>query len=171
MFSIVVAIGKNGEIGKDNRLLWSIPEDLKNFRKITGKKKIVMGRRTFESIGRLLPDRHNIILSGTLKKENLENAGTGTAKAEIFRTFDEFLDRYGKSGEEIFIIGGEQIYRTSLDKGIVEKLYISHVDFEDREADAYFPEIRYEDYEKEKEELYDGWKFCVYRIRAKKSGK
>ncbi len=63
MFSIIVAIGKNNEIGKNNKLLWHIPEDLENFKKITLNKKIVMGRKTFESIGRPLPKRENIVLT------------------------------------------------------------------------------------------------------------
>ena len=63
MFSIIVAIGKNREIGKGNKLLWHIPEDLKNFKEITTGKTVIMGRKNFESIGRPLPNRKNIVLS------------------------------------------------------------------------------------------------------------
>ena len=62
MFSLIVAVGKNNEIGKNNQLLWHIPEDLKNFKKITTDKTVIMGRKTFESIGKPLPKRKNIIL-------------------------------------------------------------------------------------------------------------
>ena len=63
MFSLIVAIGKNNEIGKNNQLLWHIPEDLKNFKKITTGKTVIMGRNTYKSIGRALPNRTNIVLS------------------------------------------------------------------------------------------------------------
>ena len=63
MFSLIVAIGKNNEIGKNNQLLWHIPEDLKNFKKITTGKTVIMGRNTYESIGRPLPNRKNIVLT------------------------------------------------------------------------------------------------------------
>ena len=63
MYSIVVAVGKNNEIGKNNQLLWHIPEDLKNFKKITTGKTVIMGRNTYKSIGRVLPNRTNIVLS------------------------------------------------------------------------------------------------------------
>ena len=67
MFSIIVAIGKNNEIGKNNKLLWHIPEDLKKFKKITSGKTVIMGRNTYESIGKPLPNRHNIVLSKNSK--------------------------------------------------------------------------------------------------------
>ena len=63
MFSLIVAVGKNNEIGKNNQLLWHIPEDLKNFKKITTGKTVIMGRNTYKSIGRALPNRTNIVLS------------------------------------------------------------------------------------------------------------
>ena len=75
MFSIIVAVGKNNEIGCDNKLMWHIPEDLKNFKEITTGKKIVMGRKTFESIGRKLPNRENIIISRNLDAEYAKEKG------------------------------------------------------------------------------------------------
>ena len=75
MFSIIVAIGKNREIGKGNKLLWHIPEDLKNFKEITTGKTVIMGRKTFESIGRPLPNRKNIVLSKNGDKESFEQKG------------------------------------------------------------------------------------------------
>ena len=77
MFSIIVAIGKNREIGKKNKLLWHIPEDLKNFKAITIGKTVIMGRKTFESIGKPLPNRKNIVLSkngdkGLIKEKGIE---------------------------------------------------------------------------------------------------
>ena len=78
MYSIVVAVGKNNEIGKNNQLLWHIPEDLKNFKKITTGKTVIMGRNTYKSIGRALPNRTNIVLSRNFLetlKEQLVNFG------------------------------------------------------------------------------------------------
>ena len=162
MFSIIVAIGKNREIGKGNKLLWHIPEDLKNFRRITNGKTVVMGRKTFESIGRLLPNRKNIILSREVLELDLKKLENETTKVEVFDDFQKMTDSFKNSKEEIFIIGGEQIYKMALEKEIIDKLYISYVDFSDDEADAYFPVIENCDWKVIEEKKYDNWKFCVY---------
>ena len=138
MFSIIVAIGKNREIGKGNKLLWHIPEDLKNFKEITTGKTVIMGRKTFESIGRPLPNRKNIVLSKNGDKESFEQKGI-----ELYQNLENLIADYKNSGEEIFIIGGEQMYREFMQKGLVSRLYISYIEFSDSEADAYFPEIDY----------------------------
>lgn len=157
MFSIIVAIGKNNEIGKNNKLLWHIPEDLKKFKKITLGKTVIMGRNTFESIGKPLPNRHNVVLSKNL--QNINNK----KNLEICDDFSKIIKKYKNSVEEVFIIGGAQIYEKALELGIIEKLYISHIDFSDDEADTYFPEIDYNLWKKVEEEKYVGWKFCVYK--------
>lgn len=162
MFSITVAIGKNREIGKENKLLWHIPEDLKNFRRITNGKTVVMGRKTFESIGRLLPNRKNIILSREVLEADLKKLENETTKVEVFDDFQKMIDSFKNSKEEIFIIGGEQIYKMALEEKIIDKLYISYVDFSDDEADAYFPVIENCDWKMIEEKKYDNWKFCVY---------
>lgn len=157
MFSIIVAIGKNREIGKGNKLLWHIPEDLKNFKEITTGKTVIMGRKTFESIGRLLPNRKNIVLSKNGDKESFEQKGI-----ELYQNLENLIADYKNSGEEIFIIGGEQMYREFMQKGLVSRLYISYIEFSDSEADAYFPEIDYNSWKIIKEKNYDNWKFCMY---------
>ena len=157
MFSIIVAIGNNNEIGKNNKLLWHIPEDLKKFKEITQGKTVVMGRNTFKSIGKTLPNRNNIVLSKNL--QNINNK----KNLEICDDFSKIIKKYKNSVEEVFIIGGAQIYKKALELGIVEKLYISHIDFSDNEADTYFPEIDQNLWEKVEEEKYSGWKFCVYK--------
>lgn len=157
MFSIIVAIGKNNEIGKINKLLWYIPEDLKKFKEITQGKTVVMGRNTFKSIGKILPNRNNIVLSKNL--QNINNK----KNLEICDDFSKIIKKYKNSVEEVFIIGGAQVYKKALELGIVEKLYISHIDFSDDEADTYFPEIDYNLWKKVEEERYAGWKFCVYK--------
>lgn len=156
MFSIIVAVGKNNEIGKNNKLLWHIPEDLKNFKKITLNKKVVMGRKTFESIGRPLPNRENIILTRN-------NDYTLDNEIRIYNDLETLLSEYGNSEEEIFILGGEQIYKEMLDKNMITKLYISFIDLESKEADAYFPKINYDDWILEKSEKHKNWEFCIFK--------
>ena len=157
MFSIIVAIGKNREIGKGNKLLWHIPEDWKNFKEITTGKTVIMGRKTFESIGRPLPNRKNIVLSKNGDKESFEQKGI-----KLYQNLENLIADYKNSEEEIFIIGGEQIYREFMQKGLVRRLYISYIEFSDSEADAYFPEINYNSWKIIKEKNYDNWKFCMY---------
>lgn len=135
MFSIIVAIGKNNEIGKNNKLLWHIPEDLKKFKKITLGKTVVMGKNTYESIGKPLPNKYNIVLTKNLKSF----PNNCNEKLEICDNFSKIVEKYKNSDEEVFIIGGAQVYRKALELGIVEKLYISHIDFSDDEVDTYFP--------------------------------
>lgn len=157
MFSIIVAIGKNREIGKGNKLLWHIPEDLKNFKEITTGKTVIMGRKTFESIGRPLPNRKNIVLSKNGDKESFEQKGI-----KLYQNLENLIADYKNYEEEIFIIGGEQIYREFMQKGLVRRLYISYIEFSDSEADAYFPEINYNSWKIIKEKNYDNWKSCMY---------
>ena len=157
MFSIIVAVGKNREIGKGNKLLWHIPEDLKNFKEITTGKTVIMGRKNFESIGRPLPNRKNIVLSKNGDKESFEQKGI-----KLYQNLENLIADYKNYEEEIFIIGGEQIYREFMQKGLVRRLYISYIEFSDSEADAYFPKIDYDNWKIIKEKNYDDWKFCMY---------
>ena len=168
MFSLIVAVGENNEIGKNNQLLWHIPEDLKNFKKITTGKTVIMGRNTYESIGRALPNRKNIVLSKNLLKieekikEDKKKYENESTKLEFYDDFLKVIDKYKDLDEEIFIIGGGQIYEKSLELGIVKRIYMSHVDFSDADADAYFPKVDLGKWVTLTEENYDGWKFCIY---------
>lgn len=159
MFSIIVAIGKNNEIGKNNKLLWHIPEDLKKFKEITSGKTVIMGRNTYESIGKPLPNRHNIVLS----KNSKLFSNNCNEKLEIYDDFSKIVEKYKNSDDEVFIIGGARVYKKALELGIVEQLYISHIDFSDNGADTYFPEIDCSMWKKVEEEEYTGWKFCIYK--------
>ena len=168
MFSLIVAIGKNNGIGKNNQLLWHIPEDLKNFKKITTGKTVIMGRNTYESIGKPLPNRVNIVLSRnflrTEKKinEDRKKYENETTKLEFYDDFQKVIEKYKDLKEEIFIIGGGEIYKKSLEMGIIKRIYMSHVDFSDNKADAYFPKIDLDKWITLTEENHDGWKFCIY---------
>ncbi len=168
MFSLIVAVGKNNEIGKNNQLLWHIPEDLKNFKRITTGKTVIMGINTYESIGRPLPNRVNIVLSRNFLKtekkinEDRKKYENETTKLEFFDDFQKVAEKYKDLPEEVFIIGGGEIYKKSLELGIIKRIYMSHIDFSDSEADAYFPEIDWRKWMTLTEENYDGWKFCIY---------
>ncbi len=132
MLSIVVAIGKNRAIGRDNQLLWHLPEDLKNFKKLTMGSVMIMGRKTFESIGRPLPGRKTIVISRN-KDLIIDGAQITSSLADAIA-----LARSLESGKEIFIVGGGEIYRQALD--LCDRIYLSEVDLSP-EADTFFPEF------------------------------
>ena len=131
MLSIIVAISDNNVIGKDNKLLWHLPEDLKRFKRLTTGHTIIMGRKTFESIGRVLPNRKHIILCNDAEL-NIDDENV-----EVLEDVKE-LEKYEKSTEENFIIGGASIYKLLLPKA--EKLYITKIN-QKFDGDAFFPEI------------------------------
>ncbi len=128
--SIITAIGKNNEIGKENKLLWHLPADLKHFKEITSGNPVIMGRKTFESIGKVLPNRKNIIITRD-KKYKVNDA-------EIVHSIEEALTLCKKENE-VFVIGGSEIYKQAM--SFADKLYITEVEAEDKKADAFFPEI------------------------------
>jgi len=128
MISIIVAVGKNRAIGRKNQLLWDIPEDMDHFRKITSGHTVVMGERTFLSIGRPLPNRKNVVV--TLDK-NFQADGV-----EIRYSLDDVLQEYKDSQEEVFVIGGGIIYNLSLPHA--DKLYLTIVDDAPEDADTFF---------------------------------
>jgi dihydrofolate reductase len=137
MISLIAAIGKNNELGKKNTLLWHLPADLKHFREITSLHPVIMGRKTFESIGKPLPNRRNVVITRDL---NYKKMGLPTqAGVELVYSLNEALDLFPNQNEEIFIIGGAEIYKQTMP--IADKLYITHIKAEDKEADSFFPEI------------------------------
>lgn len=137
MISLIAAIGKNNELGKDNALLWHMPADMKHFKETTALHTVVMGRKTFESIGKPLPNRRNIVITrdADYKKRNLP----ATAEVEVAHSLSGALDLISDPNEEIFIIGGAEIYKQAMP--IADKLYITHIEASDKDADAFFPEI------------------------------
>lgn len=111
-------------------MIWNLPNDLKHFREITSGHTVIMGDRTYESIGRLLPNRKNIIVS---LDKNYKVEG-----AEVRNDLEEVLREYKNSDEEVFVIGGGMIYKLSLP--LADKLYITLVDDEPQDADVFFPD-------------------------------
>lgn len=143
MISIIAAIGKNNELGKEGKLIWNIPKDLKYFKERTKNSIIVMGKNTFNSLPRVLPGRRHIILSTTndFNKEINDDVVVIDNKVELIE-----LCRKMSIDNEVYIIGGSTLYKMFID--IVDKLYITHIEESDVKADVYFPEIKEENWEK-----------------------
>ena len=131
MLSIIVAKAKNNIIGKENKLIWHLPEDLKHFKELTTGHTIIMGRKTFESLGRVLPNRKHIIFSKnpSFKVQN-ENV-------EIVHSMLQ-IQEYIESKEENFVIGGAMIYNLLMP--YVTKMYVTEI-HKDFEGDTFFPKI------------------------------
>lgn len=158
--SLIAAISQNRVIGNENKLLWQIPEDMKRFRALTSGHPVIMGRKTYESIGRPLPNRTNIIVTRnqSFAVEKCLTAHSIEEAIEIarkhFNDFQEFqkanstVASSGVDPDEIFVIGGGQIYQAAIK--YADKLYLTiiHKDFS---GDAFFPE--YSDF---KETKYSG---------------
>ena len=136
MLSIIVAIASNNVIGKDNKLLWYLPEDLKRFKKLTTNHTIIMGRKTFESIGKVLPDRKHVVLT-----HNLDYV-VDDPNVEIVHSIED-IQKYIDDEEENFVIGGALIYRMLLDK--CKRMYVTRIN-KDFEGDAIFPKINEEEW-------------------------
>ena len=160
MVSIIVAIAQNGTIGDKNSLLWHIKEDMRFFRTTTSGHAVIMGRKTFESLGsKPLPKRTNIVIT----RSDIAFDGALTA-----HSLEEAI-KMAEGDEEVFIIGGAQIYKIALD--VADRIYITRVE-RDYEGDTSFPEIDYSQWEltsserHERGEEYDGaFTFCTYDRR------
>lgn len=126
--SIVVAISENHVIGKDNKLLWYLPNDLKHFKNITTGHTVIMGRKTYDSVGKPLPKRRNIIIT----RQNITIEG-----CEVVSSIEAALALCANE-EEVFIVGGAEIYKQSLH--LTDRIYLTivHKEFE---GDSFFPEI------------------------------
>ncbi len=130
--SIIAAIGPNRELGRNNKLLWYIPEDLKRFKQLTQNHAVIMGRKTYESIGKPLPNRTNIIIT---HDKNFQ-----APNCLVFHSFENVIDAIKTgtiNGGEVFVIGGGQIYDSALP--YADKLYLTLVEGK-YEADTYFPD-------------------------------
>ena len=134
ILSIIVAyaIDKDGRyvIGKDNSIPWHLPQDLERFKDFTTDLPIIMGRKTFESIGRVLPRRENIIIT---RKKNYEVPG-----ASVFNNLQDALDFGSSKATEVFIIGGQELYEQTLTRA--DRMYVTYVAEKGIEGDTFFPE-------------------------------
>lgn len=132
--NIIVAMATNNGIGKNNQLLWHIPADLKHFKQITSGHTVIMGRKTYDSIGKPLPNRRNIVIT----RQPLSING-----CEVMNSVQEALENC-TDNEEVFIIGGAEIYRQTLP--LVNTLYLTLV-HQDFEADTHFPQIKADEWQ------------------------
>ena len=159
MITIIAAIGKNYELGKNNDLIWHLPADLKRFKKVTSGHHILMGRNTFESIGKPLPNRTTVIITrnNTYFKDGCLIASSIEEAIEL-----------AKNDDEIFIIGGAQIYKQAIENNLVQRLDITIV-HENFDADVFFPvidktiwkEVAREDFKADEKNKYD-FSFVTY---------
>jgi dihydrofolate reductase len=145
IISAIVAIGKNKVIGLDNQIPWYLPADLKYFKKITTGHHILMGRKCYDSIGKPLPNRANIIVTRDLYFI--------VSNALVVHHIEEGIKLALNRGErELFIIGGGEIYKQSMP--FWDRLYLTEVDYEGA-GDVFFPEIDLKNWKKTFEELHD----------------
>ena len=141
--SIIIAIASDGAIGRANDLLWHLPADLKRFKELTTGHTILMGRKTFESLPRgPLPNRRNIIISRSLPTQ---------PGAEIYPTIQQAMEACA-SDEEVFIIGGGEIYRQLLPN--TERIYLTRVQASFPDAEVFFPELDPTEWIVEAREVY-----------------
>lgn len=152
LVSLIVAISLNNAIGRNNQLLWHISEDLKYFKKVTSGHTIIMGRKTWESLGRPLPNRRNIVISRSLK---------AIEGAEVFPSIEDALAACNTE-REVFIIGGGEIYKQTLP--IANRLYLTIVAQMIDDADTFFPVIDFTQWnELEHESLDYGQRMLLAR--------
>lgn len=136
--TLIAAIGKNNELGKDNKLLWHLKEDLKFFKEQTIGKEVILGRKTLESLPKLLPKRKHLVLT----HQNLEE----NEQLQVFHSIEELQKYLQDKDEEVVVIGGAKIYQEFLPKA--NKLILTEIDAS-KEADAYFPTFNKEEWQKE----------------------
>lgn len=134
ILSLIAAVSRNNVIGNDNKLIWHLPADLAHFKKITSGHTIIMGRKTYESIGRALPNRRNIIVT---RQEFFQAEG-----CEIMRSLQEAVDSC-LNEKEVFIIGGGEIFIQVIHAA--DKVYLTRI-YKDFEGDAKFPELNFSEW-------------------------
>ncbi len=154
MINIIAAVGKNLELGKNNNLIWNIPSDLEYFKKMTEGNIVVMGRRTFESIGKALPNRKNIVIS---------HNSIDDKDIVVIHDYKKILEL----NEDIFIIGGKTIYEIFIP--YADNLYLTEIDKEDKYSDTYFPFFNKNLYNKEiiNDGSYNNINYSFVRYRKK----
>lgn len=155
--SMVVAMGPRGEIGFQNKLLWHISDDLKNFKKLTTKKMILMGRKTFSSIGKALPNRTNVVLTRDLhfKEDGIIVVHDPLMAFDLALEMEEEL---GIEDFELMIIGGGEIFKFFLP--YTQRIYLSEVVY-NGVADTYFPPLKKEEWSIFKEEKHKDFTFKI----------
>ena len=167
---LIVAVADNNAIGRKNALLWNLPGDMKYFREQTTGNAVIMGWMTYQSIGRPLPRRHNIVISLFPWPEAPAAVTVVKSLEDAFAAAEEMADLVGHDETKAFVIGGAYTYAEAMD--VVDTLYITHVHDEPEDADAFFPaidpEVWREDSRSETQvdpETGIRYEFTVYRRR------
>jgi dihydrofolate reductase len=153
MIHIIAALTKDYVIGKDNKIPWKIPEDLRLFRETTKGHSVVMGRKTYESIGRPLPNRKNIVVSSTLREVN---------DVQIVNSLEDALK--DSLHEDLFIIGGQKIYEEALP--YAHLLHLSWIE-KSYEGDTFFPKFDEDDWMVQNSSLHKEFTYVVYERISK----
>jgi dihydrofolate reductase len=157
--TIVSAMSKDKVIGRDNTLPWHLPQDLKRFKSLTLNQVVVMGRKTYESLGKSLPNRLNIILTKDTKWKDIKGDNT-----YVYYSVEEVLERF--KTRDLFIIGGSEIYKAFMD--YADKMEITLIE-KDIEGDTFFPEIT-EKWEIENKETHENEDFTYHFITYTRKG-
>lgn len=156
ILTLIAAVGKNNELGKDNELIWHIPEDMKFFKEQTINKKIVLGRKTLESLPGLLPKRIHLVLTHQKLKE--------TENLKVYNNIDDLLNYLNTLDEEVMVIGGAKIYEEFLP--YADKVILTEIE-DSSKADTYFPSLKETIWKKEvlSSHEYNGIKYhhTVYK--------
>ena len=144
LISLIVAMAENRVIGRGNQMPWHLPADLRHFKSVTLGKPVIMGRKTFESIGRPLPGRRNVVIS--------RNANWHADGVESVNSLDAALALV-QDADEVMIIGGGQLYREALP--LAQRLYLTHIELPVSDADTWFPDYSQYQWQQCAEELHD----------------
>ncbi len=169
MLSLIVATAQNNAIGRNNELLWHISEDLKYFKSTTTSHPVIMGRKTYESIGRPLPGRRNIVITrGTIEAPQIKNPQT--TSFEVSNNLEEVISLAKNSENEFFVMGGGELYKQTF--SCADRLYITKIYAEAEDADTFFPVVDEAEWRvvKESDRLTDEengieFQFVVYEKR------
>ena len=152
---LIAALTRSRVIGRQGEMPWHIAEELKHFKQLTAGHTLIMGRKTFESLGnRPLPERNTVVVSRTLAETN---------HVDVCRTLHGALEQAKTYGTEIFIAGGAEIYRQALP--LADALYLSWIK-EDHDGDAHFPEFDLDQWDTVEESDFPAFTFIVYRRRS-----
>jgi len=148
---LIAALTRDRVIGKDNRMPWRIPEEFRHFRRLTTGHTLVMGRKTFESVGRL-PERNIVVVSRSLPEK--------TEGVAVCRTLEEAIEKARSCGKDIFVAGGAEVYRQALP--LADRLCLSYIK-KDYDGDAYFPKFDEGEWAVVREEDHSEFTFVEYR--------
>lgn len=143
--SLIAAVANNNVIGRENKLLWRMPADLKHFRKLTMGHTMIMGRKTFESIGKVLDGRKTIVVT---KQENYDAKG-----ADVVHSIKQAI-QCAKAEKDVFVVGGAEIYEQCIDLYLARRMYITRI-YANFEGDAFFPDIDEEKWQLEEIEEFE----------------